>query len=192
MRACSDRGIWRVVRGSGLTGAATFSLRTGAGDRIASTRGFSSGRSAEGAGSEGDGPTSYDYRNAPSPARPEHPYMKFYTAASHNMPNPRDFFENIVKPSYEAWLADHLREWKAKAATSNADTMAERIFVYWNNRDQTHVAGARHPREYRSHLRTNVCPDFGLVWDVPMAINTRHLTALIDKLQMPGKPVSGT
>jgi hypothetical protein len=92
--------------------------------------------------------------------------MKLYTAASRNMPNPRDFFENIVKPSYEAWLADHLREWKAKAATSNADTMAERIFVYWNNRDQTHVAGARNPREYRTHLRTNVCPDFGLVWDV--------------------------
>jgi hypothetical protein len=54
MRAWCDRGIWRVVRGSGLTGAATSSLRTGAGDRIARTRGFRAGCSAEGAGSETD------------------------------------------------------------------------------------------------------------------------------------------
>ena len=38
MCAWCDRGIWRVVRGP--TGAATSSLRTGAGDRIESTRGF--------------------------------------------------------------------------------------------------------------------------------------------------------
>jgi hypothetical protein len=55
MRAWCDRGIWRLVRGSGLVGAATSSLRTGVGDRIASTRGFRAGRSAEGAGSETDG-----------------------------------------------------------------------------------------------------------------------------------------
>jgi hypothetical protein len=57
MRAWCDRGIWRVVRGSGLTGVATSSLRTGGGDRIASTRGFRAGRSADGAGSEADGST---------------------------------------------------------------------------------------------------------------------------------------
>jgi hypothetical protein len=34
MRAWCDRGISRVVRGSGLTGGATSSLRTGAGDEI--------------------------------------------------------------------------------------------------------------------------------------------------------------
>jgi hypothetical protein len=57
MRAWCDRGIWRVVRGSGLTGAATSSLRTGDGDRIASTRGFRAGCSAEGTGSEANGST---------------------------------------------------------------------------------------------------------------------------------------
>jgi hypothetical protein len=46
-----------VIRGSGSTGAASSSLRTGAGDKIARTRGFRAGCSAEGAGSEGDGPT---------------------------------------------------------------------------------------------------------------------------------------
>jgi hypothetical protein len=57
MRAWCDRGIWRVVRGSGLTGAATSSFRTGAGDKVARTRGFRAGRSAEGTGSETDGST---------------------------------------------------------------------------------------------------------------------------------------
>jgi hypothetical protein len=46
-----------VVRGSGLTGAATSSLRAGGGDRIGSTRGFRAGRSADGTGSETDGST---------------------------------------------------------------------------------------------------------------------------------------
>jgi hypothetical protein len=57
MRAWWDRGIWRVVRGSGLTGAAASSLRTGAGGGIESTRGFRAGCSADGAGSETDGST---------------------------------------------------------------------------------------------------------------------------------------
>ena len=55
MRAWCDRGIWRVVRGSGLTGGGTSSLRTGGGDRIARTRGFRADPSADGAGSEVDG-----------------------------------------------------------------------------------------------------------------------------------------
>jgi hypothetical protein len=63
-------------------------------------------------------------------------------------------------------VADPLTEWKAKAATSNADTMAERLFVYWDSKDQSQVAGAKIVRQYRTHLRENVCPDFGLVWDV--------------------------
>jgi hypothetical protein len=81
------------------------------------------------------------------------------------METPRDFFEKIVKPSYQAWLSDPVTEWKAKAAASNADTMAERTFVYWDGRDQTQLAGAASARQYRNHLK-GVCPDFGLVWDV--------------------------
>jgi hypothetical protein len=55
MRAWCDRGIWRVVRGSGLAGAATSSLRTGVGDRIGRTRGFRAGCPAKGTVSEADG-----------------------------------------------------------------------------------------------------------------------------------------
>jgi hypothetical protein len=64
MRAWCDRGISRVVRGSGLTGAATSSLRTGAGDRIASTRGFRAGCSADGTGSEIDGSAGFFVKSA--------------------------------------------------------------------------------------------------------------------------------
>lgn len=82
------------------------------------------------------------------------------------MPNPRDFFERIVRPSYEEWLSDPLSEWKAKAAVANADTMAERLFAYWHSRDPGQVAGATSASKYRSYLRESVCSDFGLVWDV--------------------------
>jgi hypothetical protein len=47
-----------------------------------------------------------------------------------------------VKPSYDAWLADPLTEWK-KAAASNADAMAERLFIDWDNKDQSQVAGTK-------------------------------------------------
>jgi hypothetical protein len=81
-------------------------------------------------------------------------------------PNPRAFFETIVRPSYEEWLSDALMEWKAKAAVSNADIMAERIFAYWDKNDQNHVGNAKSVRQYRTYLRDKICADFGLVWDV--------------------------
>ncbi|MGU3538424.1 hypothetical protein [Methylobacterium sp. A54F] len=80
--------------------------------------------------------------------------------------SPRPFFEDILRPSYEAWLADPLAEWKAKAAVANADIMAERVFVYWDGHDQTKVAGADSIRKYRSHIVTHMCPEFGLAWDI--------------------------
>ena len=57
------------------------------------------------------------------------------------MSDPRTFFDTILKPSYDAWMADPLVTWTAKAATSNADTMAERLFKYWNGKDQAQIAG---------------------------------------------------
>jgi hypothetical protein len=85
---------------------------------------------------------------------------------SAKMTTPRDFFEKILKPSYEAWVSDPLTEWKEKAAVSNADTMAERVFRYWKSRNASQIAGATDPSKYRTHLRENVCADFGLVWDI--------------------------
>ncbi len=90
------------------------------------------------------------------------------------MSDPRDFFEKMVRPSYEDWLSDPLTEWKAKAATSYADDMAERMFVHWSKTDPARIAGAKSAREYRTHLRRNICPDFGLVWDVHDSL--KHFT----------------
>jgi len=93
------------------------------------------------------------------------------------MATPREFFDGIVKPSYEAWLSDPLIEWKAKTAVSNADILAERLFVYWETRDVTQVAGATSASKYRTHLRQNVCSDFGLIWDV----HDGHKHAALDR-----------
>ena len=82
------------------------------------------------------------------------------------MSTPREFFDKMLKPAYEAWLSDPLSEWKAKAAVSNADTMAERTFNYWEKRDRAKVAGAKLASQYRTHLRVNICGDFGLIWDI--------------------------
>jgi len=83
------------------------------------------------------------------------------------MPNPRYFFEKVVKPSYEAWLFDPLCEWKAKTAASNADAMAERVFLHWYYLGkQMPVAGTTSATDYKAHLRDHLCEDFGLVWDV--------------------------
>jgi hypothetical protein len=82
------------------------------------------------------------------------------------MPNPRNFFETIVMPSYREWCSDPLIEWKAKAAACNADTMAERVFTYWYPLDRTQIAGAATASRYRDHLSQSICADFGLVRDV--------------------------
>jgi len=54
MRACSDRGTSRVVRGSRLTGA---------GEEIGSTRGFHGGCPADGMKSEADGSTGFGVKS---------------------------------------------------------------------------------------------------------------------------------
>ena len=45
--------------------------------------------------------------------------------------HPRIFYDEMVRPSYEAFVASPTVEWICKAAVSNADTMAERMFYFW-------------------------------------------------------------
>jgi len=82
------------------------------------------------------------------------------------MAPPRDFFAKMVRPAYEEWVSDPLIEWKAKAAVSNCDTMAERTFVFWKDIDRAQVGGSGTVRVYRQYLKDHVCADFGLVWDI--------------------------
>lgn len=94
--------------------------------------------------------------------------------------HPRVFFNEILRPSYEEFASRPTVEWICKAAVSNADTMAERIFYFWNfiitqdslaDSDAIEIArrailGFTRVRQYREHLAANVCPDFQLVWDI--------------------------
>ena len=93
--------------------------------------------------------------------------------------HPRVFYEEIVKPSYSEFVARPTVEWICKAAVSNADTLAERMFHFWslviktttpaNNDAITQARSAilsfRNVSQYRRHL-TTICPDFQLVWDI--------------------------
>jgi hypothetical protein len=92
--------------------------------------------------------------------------------------HPRIFYNEILQPSCQAFVASPTVEWICKAAVSNADTMAERMFYFWRyiirkdpSSDQDAIEAARrailgftHVRQYREHL-ANICPDFQLVWD---------------------------
>ena len=94
--------------------------------------------------------------------------------------HPRVFYDEIVQPSYKEFVAHPTTEWICKAAVSNADTMAERMFYFWEfiikkdtAADKDAKDHARHAihgftsaRQYREHLATKVCPDFQLVWDI--------------------------
>jgi hypothetical protein len=44
---------------------------------------------------------------------------------------PREFFDNNVRPAYEAWQAEPLSEWKMNAAVAMLNNMAAWVFVHW-------------------------------------------------------------
>ncbi len=88
--------------------------------------------------------------------------------------DPRKFFDEFVKPAYEAWKRDELAEWKAKALISNLDIMAETYFRYWEHSDPSKISDATSPRKYREHLVAHEAEDFGLIWDVHDA--HKHIT----------------
>ena len=93
--------------------------------------------------------------------------------------HPRVFFNTILKPSFDRFVGEAKTEWLCKAAVANADTMAERMFWFWdfNAKDETAPADAREQSRravygcvrvsgYRTYLASNVCADFQLVWDI--------------------------
>lgn len=84
------------------------------------------------------------------------------------MSTPRDFFENMVKPSYSDWFAEPLAEHRAKATIGFANDMAERMFHHLGLEKDY---GPRGTGKYRDMLADN-CPDFGLVRDI--ADGTKH------------------
>ena len=65
---------------------------------------------------------------------------------------PRKFFEDHVRPNYDAWIADPLQERLATNAVSDANNMAERVFHYWDGLDRARVFDASKVGEYRNEL----------------------------------------
>lgn len=92
------------------------------------------------------------------------------------MDHPRKFYEEYVKPSYEAWLKDRLNKPLAQAAVHHANVMAERLAHYENR--------GKSPTKFREELAKGL-PDFGLVWDVDDA--HKHL-----ELSRPGRRVTSS
>jgi hypothetical protein len=99
------------------------------------------------------------------------------------------FFNTMVKPPYDDWCADYLVEWKAKAAATNADNMAERVFNFWHSKEISEINGATSPRAYRTHLRTNICAEFGLIWDIHDGV--KHMTLDRNNRQITNAPQTG-
>ena len=93
--------------------------------------------------------------------------------------DPRQFFEIMLRPAYEAWLEQPYQEWRAKAAVSFANALAERLAICLGYPD-----GAR---AYRQYLTDHVCPEFGWVWDVADSLKHLRLTRLARRVSSAGQ-----
>ena len=88
--------------------------------------------------------------------------------------NPKVFFNDFVCRAYGEFLKDPASEYRAKQAVTEANNMAERVWHWFRDSDDSKVFYAEGPTKYREALATNVCPDFQLVWDI--ADGHKHVT----------------
>jgi hypothetical protein len=83
---------------------------------------------------------------------------------------PREFFDNNVRPAYEAWQAEPLSEWKMNAAVAMLNNMAAWVFVHWcpygSPTNKLAVYRAKNEGDYRTALARHECQDFALVRDI--------------------------
>jgi hypothetical protein len=78
---------------------------------------------------------------------------------------PREFLEEMVRPSVAAWRVDHLNARLAKQAANELNNMVDRMLYHWGQ-GAAEVWNTSTPAEYRRKLVTDVCQDFQLVWDI--------------------------
>ena len=90
--------------------------------------------------------------------------------------NPRYFFENHVRPNYQAYMDSPLEEHLAKNTVAELNNMADWMFIYSSNNNRKLLFGAKTRSEYRDHLTKNECQDFALVRDVADAHKHVELT----------------
>ena len=84
------------------------------------------------------------------------------------MNNPRRCFEIHVKANHDDWCSDPLDERKAMNAAMSANQMADHLYHYLLENNDSRPFGARNPGEYRRAL-AEIEPDFALVRDVAEA-----------------------
>jgi hypothetical protein len=79
---------------------------------------------------------------------------------------PKEFFEKLVRPTYDEYLADPLMHHRVKNAVAQLDIMAERSWHWWSKVDPQRIAFTGSPRAYRQYLVDTECPDYQFVWDI--------------------------
>lgn len=89
---------------------------------------------------------------------------------------PKEFFEKFVEPTYQDYLAAPLQHHRVKNAAAQLDTLAERMWHWWQGRDPSKVRTTRSPRAYRELLAREYCPDFEIVWGLHDAHKHVELT----------------
>lgn len=90
--------------------------------------------------------------------------------------SPEEFFQTIVEPSYQDYLAAPFQHHRVKNAAAQLDTLAERMWQWWCETDVSKIQGTASPRAYRELLAKQVCPDFQIVWDLHDAHKHVELT----------------
>lgn len=90
--------------------------------------------------------------------------------------DPNEFFQKFVEPTYQDYLAEPLQHHRVKNAAAQLDTLAERMWNWWQERDALKIRNVASPRAYRELLAREGCPDFQIVWDLHDAHKHVELT----------------
>jgi hypothetical protein len=73
--------------------------------------------------------------------------------------SPEEFFTVFVRRAYCEFLASPLDEYRMKMAVNNADSMAERVWDFYKDKNPTQIGNATSARAYRKFLVAKECPD---------------------------------
>jgi hypothetical protein len=79
---------------------------------------------------------------------------------------PRDFFEDHVRPDFEAWKSEKSNQRLAKHLASNLNNMAARTWSYWKILNPKNINHTSSEGKYRDFIIANICDDFALIRDI--------------------------
>jgi len=79
---------------------------------------------------------------------------------------PRDFFDDHVRPDFEAWSSEKTNQRLAKHLARNLNNMAARTWNFWKNLDSKKINHTSSEGRYRDFIISNICDDFALIRDI--------------------------